>query len=88
MRRVTATELARNFKQLFDLVEFHGEELAVMRNNHQVAKILPGPATMNALEAMSDLYRTLTDDAAANWITDARDAGQMLSEDIRDPWAS
>ncbi|MBP1742824.1 MAG: hypothetical protein H6Q48_5117, partial [Deltaproteobacteria bacterium] len=36
MKTVTATELARNFKEMFDLVEFHGEELTVVRNNHQV----------------------------------------------------
>ncbi|MBA4417876.1 MAG: type II toxin-antitoxin system Phd/YefM family antitoxin [Syntrophus sp. (in: bacteria)] len=88
MRSVTATELVRNFKQLFDLVEFHGEELTVMRNNHQVAKIVPGLATMNALDAMSDLYRTLPDNAATEWAKDMRENGMALSEDIRDPWAS
>ena len=65
MLQITATELARKFKQMMNLVEFQGEELIIVRNNRQVAKIIPGPATMTALEAMSDLYRTLPEDAGA-----------------------
>ena len=49
MLKITATELARKFKQMMNLVEFKGEELIIVRNNHQVAKIIPGPATMTAL---------------------------------------
>jgi PHD/YefM family antitoxin component YafN of YafNO toxin-antitoxin module len=85
---VTATELARNFKQMLDLVEFHGEELTVVRNNHQVAKVLPGPARMSALEAMSDLYRTLSDGAAAEWLENSRDSVGVMSDEIQDPWVS
>ena len=88
MKTVTATELARNFKQMFDLVEFHGEELTVVRNNHQVARIVPGPATMTALEAMSDLYRTLPDDAGAGWLQDIRENETGMSQQVRDPWVS
>ena len=44
MLQITATELARKFKQMMNLVEFQGEELIIVRNNHQVAKIIPGPA--------------------------------------------
>ena len=67
MLQITATELARNFKQMMNLVEFQGEELLIIRNNYQVAKIIPGSARMTAIEAMSDLYRILTDDAGAAW---------------------
>ena len=49
MLQITATELARKFKQMMNLVEFKGEELIIVRNNHQVARIIPGPATMTAL---------------------------------------
>jgi antitoxin (DNA-binding transcriptional repressor) of toxin-antitoxin stability system len=88
MRTVTATELARNFKEMFDLVEFHGEELMVIRNNHQIARIVPGPAKMNALEAMSDLYRTLPDDAGDGWSQDIRENETKMSQKVRDPWVS
>ncbi len=88
MRRITATELARNLKQMMDLVEFKGEELVIVRNNHQVAKITPGPATMNALEAMADLYRTLPDDAGTTWVRDSRKGAADKIATVRDPWDS
>lgn len=88
MKTVTATELDRNFKEMFDLVEFHGEELTVVRNNHQVARIVPGPATMTVLEAMSDLYRTLPDDAGAGWLQDIGENQAGMSQEVRDPWVS
>jgi len=88
MLRITATELARKFKQMMNLVEFQGEELIIVRNNHQVAKIIPGPATMTALEAMSDLYRTLPDDAGAAWVSDSREGTTDSLTTLRDPWAS
>jgi len=88
MKTITATELARNLKEMFDLVEFQGEELAVVRNNHQVARIVPGPAKMTALEAMSDLYRTLPEDAGKEWAEDIQKGGTQFSEEVRDPWHS
>lgn len=88
MLQITATELARKFKQMMNLVEFQGEELIIVRNNHQVAKIIPGPATMTALEAMSDLYRTLPEDAGATWMEDSREGATADLSEVRDPWAS
>lgn len=88
MRQITATELARKFKQMMNLVEFQGEELIIVRNNHQVAKIIPGPATMTAIEAMSDLYRTLPDDAGAEWVSESREGTTDNLTNLRDPWAS
>ena len=72
MKTITATELARNFRQYLDQVEHQGEELVVVRNQHQVAKIVPGPVTMTAIDAMTDLYRTLPADAGKNWLRDSR----------------
>ena len=88
MLQITATELARKFKQMMNLVEFQGEELIIVRNNHQVAKIIPGPATMTALEAMSDLYRTLPDDAGAEWVSDSREGTTDNLTNLHDPWVS
>ncbi len=88
MRTVTATELARNFRAMLDSVEFRQEELRVVRNNHEVARIIPGPATMTALEAMADLYRTLPEEAAADWLKDSRPAEGWLQDEVRDPWAT
>jgi antitoxin (DNA-binding transcriptional repressor) of toxin-antitoxin stability system len=68
-----------------------GEEIVIERNREQVARLLPGPARQTALEAMADLYRTLPEDAAANWEADSRRGrwkGSRLDKGIRDPWAS
>ena len=88
MLQITATELARKFKQMLNLVEFQGEELIITRNNHQVAKIIPGPSIMTALEALSDLYRTLSDDAGAGWVKDSREGSLNNLDEMRDPWVS
>jgi antitoxin (DNA-binding transcriptional repressor) of toxin-antitoxin stability system len=88
MLQITSTELARKFKQMMNLVEFKGEELIIVRNNHQVARIIPGPATMTALEAMSDLYRTLPEDAGTTWLKDGREYPAADLSEVRDPWAS
>ena len=88
MQTVTATELSRNFRVMLDKVEFKHEELIVIRNNHEVARIIPGPATMTALEAMSDIYRTLPEDAAVDWLEDSRRTERGLNDEVRDPWAS
>ena len=88
MLTVTATEFARNFREMLDKVEFKHEELIVIRNNHEVARIIPGPARMNALEAMADLYRTLPEDAAEGWMEESGQTGDSLKDEVRDPWAS
>lgn len=72
MLSVTATELARNLKAMLDKVELKHEELIVIRNNHEVARIIPGPATMTALEAMADICHTLPEEAAQGWLEDSR----------------
>ncbi len=88
MNKITATELARNFRAMFDKVEFKREELIVIRNNHEVARIIPGPVTMTALEAMADIYRTLPEEAGRDWVKDARASEEELSSEVRDPWVS
>ena len=87
MSIMTATEFAKNLKKTLDRVEFGGEEIIIMRNNHKIARLLPGPPHMSALEAMADLYRTLPSDAAEDWLEESRIPAK-LSEELRDPWDS
>lgn len=87
MQTVTATNLARNFRTMLDRVEFRHEELLIMRNNHPVARIIPGPATMTADEAFADLYRTLPEEAGRDWLADSRRDGDRDGE-VRNPWES
>jgi PHD/YefM family antitoxin component YafN of YafNO toxin-antitoxin module len=86
MKSITATALARNLKRMLDQVEFKRESLSIVRNNQQIARIIPGAARQNALEAMSDLFRTLSDDAAQRWVRDSRTKGNL--KQLRDPWDS
>ncbi|MCZ7663194.1 MAG: type II toxin-antitoxin system Phd/YefM family antitoxin [Thermoleophilia bacterium] len=87
MRTITATELARNLRQVLDQLVSDQEEIVVERNQQQVALILPVPGRQTALEAMADLYRTLPEDAAAGWLDESRRRG-ALSEEARDPWGT
>jgi antitoxin (DNA-binding transcriptional repressor) of toxin-antitoxin stability system len=86
VKSITATDLARNLKRMLDHVEFKRETLAIVRNNQQIARIVPGAAHQTALEAMGDLYRTLSDDAARGWVRDSRTRG--TTKELRDPWDS
>ncbi len=88
MRQVTATELARNLREVLDRVEFQREEHLVWRNQHQIARIVPGPVHQTAQEAMGDLYRVLSEDAGADWVRDSRDIEGRRPDELRDPWGS
>ncbi len=88
MKVISATELARNLSQVLDKLASKGEEIIVERNHRQVARIVPGRAHQTALEAMSDLYRTLPEKAAAGWLEDSR--AQPFKDHsaagVTDPW--
>ena len=89
MKTITATELARNLRQVLDSLAAGGGEIIIERNQQMVARILPGTARQTALEAMADLYRTLPEHAAAGWLEDGRRAfATRLDKDVRDPWVS
>lgn len=72
MKTMTVTEFSRNLKSVFDRIEYQGEEIVLIRNQHPIARIVPGGMHMNALEAMGDLYQTLPEDAASHWLEDSR----------------
>lgn len=90
MGTITATELARNLKQVLDHVEFDREEIVITRNSQPIAHLLPGGRHLTALEAMADLHRTLPEDAASGWLEDSRGGvnASTLDSEARDPWAS
>jgi antitoxin (DNA-binding transcriptional repressor) of toxin-antitoxin stability system len=91
LKTITATHLARNLRRVLDRLAVEGEVIVIERNRQQVARLLPGPARETALEAMTDLYRTLPDDAAATWEADSRKGrwkGSQLDKGTRNPWPS
>ncbi|HEY7837558.1 MAG TPA: hypothetical protein VIC54_03075 [Terriglobales bacterium] len=90
MRSLTASELARNLSQVLDGLQ-QGGEVVIERNHRRIARLVPMPAGQSALEMMGDLYRTLPDEAAAAWQSDARRGGwkaARLDAKVRDPWLS
>ncbi len=87
MTKLTASELARNLSSVLDRLEFGGEEIIVLRNNHPIARMIPGSPHRTALEAMADLYRTIAPEAAEKWLEDSKTGG-ALERELKDPWAS
>jgi prevent-host-death family protein len=87
MRTISATEAARNFSRVLDLLEHESEEIVVVRNNHPIAKLVPGAPRLTALEALADLYATLPDQEAARWLRDSRRMHRRGRRQLRDPWA-
>ena len=90
MKTITATELARNLRQVLDNLAVQGEEVAIERNHQQIARLVPGGRFMTALEAMADIYKTLPEPAARGWekAGRARTGEKPGSRGVRDPWAS
>lgn len=72
MTIMTVTEFSRNLGSVFDRIEHKNEEIILVRNKHQIARIIPGPSSINALEAMSDLHGTLPETAGETWVQDSR----------------
>ncbi|HMO50740.1 MAG TPA: type II toxin-antitoxin system Phd/YefM family antitoxin [Kiritimatiellia bacterium] len=87
MKILTATEVARGLSQLLDRLEAGEEEVVIVRNNHPVAKLVPGAPRMNALEALSDLHGILDDREGEEWLEDIRKGDRMMAAEQRDPWA-
>jgi hypothetical protein len=58
-----------------------------MRNKHPVAKLVPGAARMNAIEALGDIFATLDDAEGAAWIKDIERGDRLMAAEARDPWA-
>lgn len=84
MEKVSATELARNTREILDRVIGLGETIAIERNNTLIAQILPAQRTMTAEQALAGLKPTLTSRQAGNWL---RDSKENLDDTVRDPWA-
>ena len=88
MKKITATDLARNLRAVLDRVNETGEEYVVERGRRPVARVSQSPGLLTAEEAMADLYRAISPDAAVDWLEDARRGEALLSDELRDPWDS
>ncbi|HEY7819757.1 MAG TPA: type II toxin-antitoxin system Phd/YefM family antitoxin [Vicinamibacteria bacterium] len=90
MKIRSVTEVARNFSAVLDALERDQEEVILVRNQRQVARLVPESAQQDALSVFGDLYRTLDDDAAealsAALAFNRKSRRGRLSE-LRNPWA-
>lgn len=90
MRTITATELSRNMRQILNQLLIEGQAVIIERNHREVGRLIPGPGRQTAIEAMADLYQTLSSDTGRTWEKDSRRGlgSQQLNRGMRDPWAS
>jgi prevent-host-death family protein len=90
MKRLSATNVARNFSAVLDAVERDQEEIVLVRNQRQVARLVPEAPRQDALEVFGDLYRTIDDDTAdalSAAIAATRKSRRGRLSELRDPWA-
>ncbi|MDW6023448.1 hypothetical protein SAZ10_16995 [Mesorhizobium sp. BAC0120] len=83
MQTVSATELARNTREILDMVAGRGEVVMVERNHTVIARIAPPERVMTATQALAGLQPVMTAAQAAAWRKESRGA---FDEAIRDPW--
>jgi prevent-host-death family protein len=89
MKRLSATNIARNFSEVLDAVERDQQEILVVRNSRQVARLIPEVSRQDALEIFSDLCRTIDDqtgDALSASIATSRKARRARISELRNPW--
>jgi antitoxin (DNA-binding transcriptional repressor) of toxin-antitoxin stability system len=85
MQTISATDLARNTREILDRVASRGETVAIERNHTMIAQIVPPVRTMTALQALAGLTPPmLTMTQAAAWLKDSK---EDFGDAVRDPRA-
>ncbi|SAK89105.1 Phd_YefM [Caballeronia catudaia] len=84
MQTITATDLARQTRQILDAVARNGETVIIERNNLPVARLVPPEPVMTAAQALAGLPAVLTPQQAQAWLEESR---VDFDEGVRDPWA-
>ena len=90
MKTLSVTEVARNFREVLDAVEHEQEEVVLVRNRKQIARLVPEPPCQNALEVFGDLYRLLDDRTAETLsaaVSVARKSRRGRVSELRNAWA-
>lgn len=85
MQTISATDLARNTREILDKVASLGETMVVERNHVVIAKIVPPQLAMTAHQALAGLtFPMLTPKQAATWLKDSKEG---FDETVPNPWA-
>lgn len=83
MPTVTATDLARNTREILDKITSQGASIDIERNHVMIARIVPPEQFMTAEEALHGLRPMLTKKQASAWLKDSKG---NFDPKIRDPW--
>ena len=90
MKTLSVTEVARNFRAVLDRLEREQEEIVLVRNRREIARLVPEAPHQNALEVFGDLYRTLDEEAAdalSAAVSSVRKKRRGRVSELRNPWA-
>lgn len=90
VKTLSVTEVARNFSAVLDELERDQEEIVLVRNSRQVARLVPEAPQQDALSVLGDLYRTLDDktaDALSAAVASRRKSRRGRLSEMRNPWA-
>lgn len=91
MKTLNVSDVARRFGQVLDEVEHEQEEIVLVRNRRQVARLVPEPPQQNAMEVFGDLAGSLdekTAEALSKAIRTSRESRTARLNGLRNPWAS
>jgi antitoxin (DNA-binding transcriptional repressor) of toxin-antitoxin stability system len=85
IQTISATELARNTREILDSVAAHGSTIVVERNRSRVVKISPCERTLTAAQVLEgmDQYMLFSAQEASAWLKDSKDNFGHL---VDDPW--
>ena len=86
MTVVSTAELERDLKAILERLGRGGEEVVVVRDDHAIARMLPGTPAMTAREFLGDLHAIVTDEEGEEWLRDMKGLDRTLAEDIRARW--
>lgn len=85
MQTISATDLARNTREILDRVVSRGETVDIERNHTLIAQIMPPARTMTAAQALAGLtFPMLTPAQGKAWLKDSK---ENFDNAVRDPWA-
>ena len=85
MQTISATDLARNTREILDKVASGGETVTILRNHTMIAQIVPLQRIMTASQALAGLgLPMLTLEQATAWLKDSK---EDFGDAVRDPWA-
>jgi antitoxin (DNA-binding transcriptional repressor) of toxin-antitoxin stability system len=90
VKTLSATEVARNFSAVLDALERDQEEIVLVRNQRNVARLVPEAPQQDALTVFGDLYRTMDDetaDALSRVLASRRKSRRGRVSELRNPWA-